>query len=539
MMGIHSEQKELFSYQVDLDARVPPRHPLRLIKENIDFSFARKVTAKCYGTNGHESVDPVIVLKLMFLLFYDNITSERKLMDTLPYRLDYLWFLGYGLDDVVPNHSVLSKARRRWGVDVFETLFAHTIAQCMDAGLVNGHKIHMDGSLINANASKNSVLHSFPEEIEKLRHEYQDEMNKLDDPVLVDGKKKYYKPKNKELLSTTDPDCEMVRHGFSESRPHYKTHRAIDDQCGIITAVETTAGGSAEAERLMPLVKQHESRTGHKVETVVADAGYGTVDNFKKCASRGIRSHMADVESKQQRSNRAKLVYDRSLFIYDDKNDYYICPAGHELTRRKHKKTRACYEYACDKKICAACSQRSACTKSKSGGRTIKRHMNQAKVEQGKRESASRAAKRDRVRRKWLMEGSFADATNHHLKRSRWRRLWRQQIQNLLIAAVQNIRKLISRPKWSPAYSSAMPAPTETLRQSRISTQNRLYRAFLRLTTKMPSQYQALRIFWSAYFPVTGIWATRRPVPTRRVTRFSNGNLIFPVLILAASASDR
>ena len=177
MMGIHSEQKELFSYQVDLDSRMPQKHPLRQIKEMVNFSFARTVTAKCYGKNGHESVDPVIVLKLMFLLFYDNISSERKLMDTLPYRLDYLWFLGYGLDDVVPNHSVLSKARRRWGEKVFETLFANTVAQCMDAGLINGHKIHMDGSLINADASKNSVLRAFPEEVEKLRLAYQDEMN--------------------------------------------------------------------------------------------------------------------------------------------------------------------------------------------------------------------------------------------------------------------------------------------------------------------------------------------------------------------------
>lgn len=461
MMGIHSEQKELFSYCVDLDARMPHNHPLRRIRDCVNFDFARSATAAFYGRNGNESIDPVIVLKLMFLLFYDNITSERKLMETLPYRLDYLWFLGYGLDDAVPNHSVLSKARRRWGVEVFETLFAQTIAQCMDAGLVSGHKIHMDGSLINANASKNSVLRSFPEQIEKLRLEYQDEMNKLDELVLVTGKKKYYQPKNKELMSTTDPDCEMVRHGLSESRPRYKTHRVVDDQCGVITAVETTPGGTAENERLMPLVRQHESRTKTVVETVVADAGYGTADNYEKCVKRGIRCHMADVESKKQRSNSAKRVYDRSLFIYDEQNDYYICPAGRHLTRRKHKVTRACYEYFCDQKICAICPQRADCTKSKTCGRTIKRHIHQDKIDQGKKEASSRVAKRDRVRRKWLMEGSFADATNHHLKRARWRRLWRQKIQNLLIAAIQNIRKLISRPKWSLAKASSMPCPSQ------------------------------------------------------------------------------
>lgn len=362
----------------------------------------------------------------------------------------------------MPNHSVLSKARRRWGEEVFETLFANTVTQCMEAGLVDGHKIHMDGSLINADASKNSVISSSPELISQLREKYRDEMNKLDEPVLCGAKKKYYQPKNKGLMSTTDPDCEMVRHGFSESRPRYKTHRAIDDQCGIITAVETTPGGTAENERLIPLVEQHEARTGHTVSTVIADAGYGTVDNFQKCAKRGIRSHMADVESKQRRSGRARAVYDRDLFIYDEDSDTYTCPAGKKLQRRKHKKTKPGYEYAGDRKTCQACPLRAECTKSKSGGRTIKRHINQKWVTKGKHESASAAAKRDRVRRKWLMEGSFADgANNHHLKRSRWRRLWRQQIQTLLIAAAQNIRKLISRPKWSPAKAECALISTE------------------------------------------------------------------------------
>ena len=51
----------------------------------------------------------------MFVLFFDNVKSERELMRMLPGRLDYLWFPGFGLDDEVPDHSVLSKARTRWG----------------------------------------------------------------------------------------------------------------------------------------------------------------------------------------------------------------------------------------------------------------------------------------------------------------------------------------------------------------------------------------------------------------------------------------
>jgi transposase len=123
MMGVHQSQNDLFTYSVQLDKRVRADHPLRQIAALVDFSFVRAQTARFYGHNGNVSVDPALILKLMFLLFYDNIASERELMGMVAERLDYLWFLGYGLDDEVPNHSVLSKARARWGKEVFESFF--------------------------------------------------------------------------------------------------------------------------------------------------------------------------------------------------------------------------------------------------------------------------------------------------------------------------------------------------------------------------------------------------------------------------------
>jgi hypothetical protein len=66
----------------------------------------------------------------LLLLFYD-VRSERELVDTLPERIDWLWFLGYDIDSVIPNHSLLSKARGKWGVDVFSSLFERTVLQCV------------------------------------------------------------------------------------------------------------------------------------------------------------------------------------------------------------------------------------------------------------------------------------------------------------------------------------------------------------------------------------------------------------------------
>jgi len=62
-------------------------------------------------------------------------------MDTLPERLDWLLFWGCDLDSEIPNHSVLSKARKKWGVDIFRSFFERIVIQCLEAGLVNGSKI--------------------------------------------------------------------------------------------------------------------------------------------------------------------------------------------------------------------------------------------------------------------------------------------------------------------------------------------------------------------------------------------------------------
>ena len=451
MMGRQTEQKELFSYSVDLDKRVRQENPLRAIAERIDFTFVREEVKPCYGYNGNESVDPAVIMKMMFLLFFDNVASERELMRIIAERLDYMWFLGYGLDDEIPNHSVLSKARARWGVEVFETLFTRIVAQCKLAGLIEGKKLHMDGSLVDANASNNAVLKGCPELIAQLREQLQCEMTKLDEPK--DGQARiYYERKNKWLLNTTDPDAAIVRKGKNDApRTRYKTHRAIDDAHGVITATETTPGDVEENAKLMDLVDQHERNTRERVETVVADKQYGTANNFRECHERQIRSHMGDMLAPQLKKGRREGIFGYNDFTYHTDSDTFTCPAGQTLTRRKHKKSRKAYEYACPAAICRACELRPQCTKAKGTARTVKRHYNQEAVDAGRAQSCSAAAKRDRVRRKWLMEGSFADgANNHGFKRSRWRRLWRQKIQDYMIAAVQNVRIMIRHAARTP-----------------------------------------------------------------------------------------
>ena len=126
MMGVHVEQKSLFSYSVNLEKRIRSDNPLRRIAEVIDFSFVRDEVRDLYGHNGHESVDPEIILKLIFLLFLDDVKSERELMRIVPERLDYLWFLGEGrFGQAAENHHFKrSRWRRLWRQKIQDDLIA-------------------------------------------------------------------------------------------------------------------------------------------------------------------------------------------------------------------------------------------------------------------------------------------------------------------------------------------------------------------------------------------------------------------------------
>lgn len=145
MMGREEPpQAKLFYTAVNLESRVRTNHPLRQIDQMLDLTFISEEVKEKYGYNGNVSVPPSIVVRLMLLLVFYNVRSERELMDTVPERLDWLWFLGYDLDSEIPDHSVLSKARRRWGAEVFKKLFERVVWQCVESGLVDGAKIFMD-----------------------------------------------------------------------------------------------------------------------------------------------------------------------------------------------------------------------------------------------------------------------------------------------------------------------------------------------------------------------------------------------------------
>jgi transposase len=237
MMGCQKRvQNKLFYTKLNLNQRIRKDHILRKVAKHIDFDFIYKEVRDKYGINGNVSVPPPVILKMMLLLIFYNVRSERELVLTIPERLDWLWFLGYDLDDDIPNHSVLSKARTRWGVEAFKTFFENIVWQCVQSGLVDGRKLFMDSSIVQADASNNSVVNK--ESLKRyLNKSYQVLESRLEEEQKLSPKSG---PANKKHISTTDPDASVTRRGKGTSKLRYQIHRGVDEKCEVITATEVT-----------------------------------------------------------------------------------------------------------------------------------------------------------------------------------------------------------------------------------------------------------------------------------------------------------
>ena len=159
MMGQRARSESLF-YYFRLEDQVSENHLLRLVDRHIDFGFLRERLKDSYSETGRPSIDPELLLRILLIGYLYGISSERKLVEELRMHLAWRWFTGLGFDQEVPHHSTFSKNRhgRFQESNVFEQLFEEVVAQCLAVGLVRGDKLSVDGTFVEANASKESRI---------------------------------------------------------------------------------------------------------------------------------------------------------------------------------------------------------------------------------------------------------------------------------------------------------------------------------------------------------------------------------------------
>jgi transposase len=181
---------------------------LRKIRRVLDLSFVRELTKTFYcDDNSRPSIDPEVFFRMQVIAYLYGIGSDRQLCEETQVNLAYRWFIGLSLEDDVPDHSSLTRIRDRFGEEVFKEVFERVVQQCQKVGLVKGRKIIADATLIEADASLDSMVkreEGDPDfrELKNYEKRYHD---------FKTGKKKR-KISNQTHVSSTDPQSSLVTH---------------------------------------------------------------------------------------------------------------------------------------------------------------------------------------------------------------------------------------------------------------------------------------------------------------------------------------
>ena len=145
--------------------------------------------------------------------------------------------------------------------------------------------------------------------------------------------------------------------------PHvYNVQTAVDVEHHLIIAHEVTSSGSDRGQ-LVKMANKARSAVGSKEITVVADRGYYGGEQLLECAENGITTY---VPKPLTSSGTKRGFFIKQDFIYDTKNDVYICPAGESLTKGAHRSDRQSdINFYRHLTACPNCHLKSRCTTEK------------------------------------------------------------------------------------------------------------------------------------------------------------------------------
>ena len=431
-LGKHQLAPKLY-YELSLDRLVPEDHLLRQVSGAIDFSFVYPLARPFYSYTGQPSIDPIVLFKALLVGYLYGITSERRLMREIQVNMAYRWFLGYDLDETIPDHSVLSKARARFGMEVFENFFKHSIELSQKAGLLSEGPIYVDTTLVQAAASMDSLRERddgvkpplpIREYVQRLYAENAPSPQEAAvpcPPPIVDSQHsdtdviappRYRKSRpdghrrkaNNELVSRTDPEATVVsRRGF-DMHLAYKAHIAVAGTKGqVITAALATTGAKADEHLLKEMLRYHGELTNLPVKEVVADAKYGTMANYEFLDKIGMAAYIPP----RQRKGGPKGIWGSDRFRYLSDRDLFLCPSGMPMKRFAHRASTRRMSYRVTRGACKGCRFRPRCTPA-GQDRTISRFFDQQPVDEAKERISSPRGQELLVQRKVSAEGVFA-----------------------------------------------------------------------------------------------------------------------------------
>ncbi|HLZ68993.1 MAG TPA: IS1182 family transposase [Dehalococcoidia bacterium] len=492
-----------------LEQRLPADHFYRRLDTKLDLSFVRDWVADKYAAIGRPSIDPVVFFRLQLILFFEGLRSERKLIEAADLNIAHRWYLGYGWDEPLPDHSSLSKIRARLGLEVFERFFNRVVELCCEAGLVWGKELYFDGTKVQANAALTSLRTRWsvaardhlaalfteeepsgpapyalppdaadapeatpepasapapaapdpaaPERLpfpgtaeaeQQLAAENQAQWKLLDEhrhPPDERSRSRGYQRLSDDQVSTTDPDATPMRR-FSGDRASLGYHDQYVVDGGKHRIILAAFVTPADIMDNTPMLDLYR-RVCFRWQLQPERV----VADAKFGTGPNLEALLAAGTTPYipvPDFDQRTEFYGPSHFRYDPERDEYVCPQGQPLPFWREKPTEEVRVYRADAHTCWICPVRDACTAS-GDGRIIQRSYYADAIEQVKGSRETAAYKKAMRKRKLWPEPLFGEAKQwHNLRRFRLRGLWKVNTEALLVAAGQNLKRWLKATGW-------------------------------------------------------------------------------------------
>ena len=382
-MSMTKRTKRQYSSEiVNIEEMIPKNHFLRVIEKHFDWNFIYEEVEKQYSIFGRPSIDPVVLFKIHILKFLFREDSLRKTYETLQYNLLYRWFIGYGINEEVPNHSTYSQNYKRkfcnLEKDILQTVFDKVIELLIEYECLDTTAVYIDSTNTKAYANKKKN-HKEVVKIEAKKYQKELELEialkGLHDEDLTE--EEYFEEVerivkcNEEvnteevvgekeiIVSDTDPDAGMLYKSDKEKMFAYNTSVICDNNNYVLT-VDTNPSNMHDSVAFYSSFDNFINKyDASKVNYFVGDAAYLT---------NHICKTIIDLEMipalPYSRLGYKKGYFKKYEFTYDEHNDIYICPNGKDLISNNKYNQNGYMTYKADKNDCCNCPFKEKCTKS-------------------------------------------------------------------------------------------------------------------------------------------------------------------------------
>jgi transposase len=316
-----SEQEDLFVTHQQLRAQSHPyyRAMNKILAEAGFDRYAETVCAKYYAKKmGRPSLPPGVYFRCLLLGYFEGIDSERGIAWRAADSLSVRDFLGIPASKPTPDHSTLSKTRKRIPTEEHQAIFNWVLGILDKDGLIKGKTIGVDATTLEANAAMKSIVRrddgrSYQEFLTDLAKSSGIETPTREDLARIDRKRKK-KGSNDDWHNPHDPDAKITK--MKDGRTHlaHKQEHAVDMDTGAVVAVtiqgategdtSTIEGTLEAAEHNLDTAREHageESKMVDEPEEVVADKGYHSKCVMLSLLRAGWRTYIAEPRRPRQR----------------------------------------------------------------------------------------------------------------------------------------------------------------------------------------------------------------------------------------------